>query len=219
MAKKESTSPALNADHIVKAALALIDAQGLEALTMRRLGQSLGVEAMAIYHHLPSRDALLDAIAELLESESLGWDCQDWRSSLSNLYERQLATAAKHPRAIGLMTARSSPNSATKNLNAQVQALLMREGLAKGSALRWLRVLAAYINGAASYCAALSVFAPACRRDAAADLRTGYSALLDAAAAQMRQPLQPANKSQAKAARRFSRSAFTPTHSLARTEK
>ena len=45
---------------IFAAALEIIDADGLAALSMRRLGTSLGVEAMAIYHHVPNKDALLD---------------------------------------------------------------------------------------------------------------------------------------------------------------
>lgn len=46
------------------AAVALIDAEGIGQLTMRRLGAAIGVEAMALYRYFPSRRALLDALVE-----------------------------------------------------------------------------------------------------------------------------------------------------------
>jgi TetR/AcrR family transcriptional regulator, tetracycline repressor protein len=55
--------PPLTRERIIEAALHLIDAQGLRRLTMRRLGDALEVEAMAIYHHLPrGKEQLLDAL-------------------------------------------------------------------------------------------------------------------------------------------------------------
>lgn len=55
---------ALSRERIVAAALELIDEGGMAALTMRALGQRLGVEAMALYHYFPSKQALLEAIGE-----------------------------------------------------------------------------------------------------------------------------------------------------------
>ena len=52
--------------HIVEGALAIIDTDGLEGLTMRRLGQWPGVDPMAVYHHLPNRGAVLDGIVQHL---------------------------------------------------------------------------------------------------------------------------------------------------------
>ena len=55
----------LSSERIIDAALHIADGQGLRRLTMRRLGDALQVEAMAIYHHLPrGKDALMDALAE-----------------------------------------------------------------------------------------------------------------------------------------------------------
>jgi AcrR family transcriptional regulator len=59
----------LSRERIVKAALKLIDADGLDGLSMRRLGQTLGVEAMALYHHFANKGALLDAVLEELTAE------------------------------------------------------------------------------------------------------------------------------------------------------
>ena len=58
--------PPLTRERIVRAALELVDRSGLDALTMRRLGAALGVEAMSLYKHVPNKRAILDGIRELL---------------------------------------------------------------------------------------------------------------------------------------------------------
>jgi TetR/AcrR family transcriptional regulator, tetracycline repressor protein len=65
----------LTRERIVSAALALVDREGLSALSMRRLGAELGVDPMAIYYYVPSKDALLDAIVEAVMADiDLGID-------------------------------------------------------------------------------------------------------------------------------------------------
>src|SRR5437868_943755 len=57
-------SRSLSRERIVEAALALVQAHGLEALSMRRLGTALGCEAMSLYHFLPSKQHLVDALVD-----------------------------------------------------------------------------------------------------------------------------------------------------------
>src|ERR687892_607111 len=59
----------LDRRRVLEAALALVDREGLEALTMRRLGAELRVDPMTVHHHAESKDRLLDGIAELLWEE------------------------------------------------------------------------------------------------------------------------------------------------------
>ena len=59
-----ATRPPLSRNRILIEALALLDESGVEQLSMRRLGQRLGVDPMAIYHHIPSKTALLDSLVE-----------------------------------------------------------------------------------------------------------------------------------------------------------
>ena len=59
----------LTRERIVSAALALVDREGLSALSMRRLGSELGVDPMAVYYYVPNKDALLDAIVEAVMAE------------------------------------------------------------------------------------------------------------------------------------------------------
>ena len=56
----------LSRQQILDAALGLVDRDGLKGLTMRSLGQELGVEAMTLYHYVPNKDALLDGLVDLL---------------------------------------------------------------------------------------------------------------------------------------------------------
>jgi len=71
----------LTQTRILDAAMALADADGIAAFTMRRLADQLGVEAMSIYHHLPGKNAILDALAELvfveIEAEVDGFGIPD----------------------------------------------------------------------------------------------------------------------------------------------
>lgn len=55
----------LTRDEIFSAALAIIDAEGIDALSMRRLARDLGVEAMSLYHHVANKDAVLDGVVAL----------------------------------------------------------------------------------------------------------------------------------------------------------
>ncbi|WP_034248136.1 TetR/AcrR family transcriptional regulator [Actinotalea fermentans] len=61
----------LTREAVLRRAVAVADADGLPALTMRRLADELGVEAMSLYHHVAGKDALLDGIADLVFAEVL----------------------------------------------------------------------------------------------------------------------------------------------------
>jgi AcrR family transcriptional regulator len=59
----------LSRQRILETAVALADAQGIEAVTMRRLADELGVEAMSLYHHTPNKEALLDGMVDVVFTE------------------------------------------------------------------------------------------------------------------------------------------------------
>jgi AcrR family transcriptional regulator len=61
----------LNRERVLRAAVELADERGLEALTMRTLGQELGVEAMSLYNHVKNKDDLLDGVVEVVATELL----------------------------------------------------------------------------------------------------------------------------------------------------
>ncbi|MCK8432929.1 TetR family transcriptional regulator [Streptomyces sp. D2-8] len=102
----------LNRERVLASALALVDREGLSALSMRRLGTELGVEAMALYRYAASKDALLDGLVEALYlelEERLAADADedpDWRAGLHRIARSTYAVCLTHPRAVPLLATR-----------------------------------------------------------------------------------------------------------------
>jgi AcrR family transcriptional regulator len=73
----------LTRERVLQTAVDRADHGGLEALTMRQLGQELGVEAMALYHHFSNKDDLVDGMVDLVFSEiDLPGAGEDWRAAM-----------------------------------------------------------------------------------------------------------------------------------------
>ena len=73
----------LSKERVLRAALALADAEGIEALSMRRLAKELGVEAMSLYNHVANKDEILDGIIDLVASEfELPPGTGDWKAAM-----------------------------------------------------------------------------------------------------------------------------------------
>lgn len=99
----------LNQERIVLAALRLIDERGLGALSMRRLGAELGVEAMSLYNHLPGKEAILDGVRALLLEEAVAAEApsatgSDWRDALVHTARALRRLWRVHPRAFPLFS-------------------------------------------------------------------------------------------------------------------
>src|SRR6185312_11276569 len=104
----------LTRDRVMHAALALADAGGIEALSMRKLGEAVGVEAMSLYNHVPSKADLLDGLVDLVFSEiELPSDAAGWRTAMRERAIAIRAALSRHRWAIGLMESRTSPGPAT----------------------------------------------------------------------------------------------------------
>lgn len=102
--KQRGGRPAvLSLDRILAAAVEVMDTEGPEALTMRRLGTQLGVAPMSLYRHVPNRDALLAAVVDHLFSKvemALGQSWTETLYGLATAYRRMLLA---HPRAVPLL--------------------------------------------------------------------------------------------------------------------
>src|SRR3954451_1468634 len=104
----------LSRERVLRAAVALADSGGLESLTMRRLGEELGVEAMSLYKHVASKDALLDGMVDLVFAEiELPSGDTDWRTAMRERAVSARAALTRHPWATPLMQARTAPGPAT----------------------------------------------------------------------------------------------------------
>ena len=140
----------LNEEMVVDAALALIAERGLDGLSMRALGVTLGVEAMSLYHWFASKDRLLDAVADRLLAKVVvpptptaeTW--RDWLAEVARSYRR---VGLAHRRAFPLLATRRflSPG-ATAFLQANIAAHLAA-GFTVREALRLTRSIGAYMNG------------------------------------------------------------------------
>jgi len=99
----------LSRERIVVAAIELADEDGLEAVSMRRIGQRLGVEAMSLYNHIPNKDAVLDAMVDLLVGQiELPPDDALWRDAIRGRAVAARRVILAHPWAPRLIAARST---------------------------------------------------------------------------------------------------------------
>ncbi len=97
MLSREESTVLLRKTNVVDGALALLDTEGLDGLTMRKLGGALNVQAGALYRHFPSKEALLDAMAEkLLEGVADPLPEGPWAEQLTVLAQRFRAALLAH---------------------------------------------------------------------------------------------------------------------------
>jgi AcrR family transcriptional regulator len=103
----------LTRERILRAAIRLADDGGIEALSMRRLGHELGVEAMSLYNHVASKDDLLDGIADLVVQEIDMPADAEWKDSLRRHALSAHEAFGRHPWACNLVMspARTVPAS------------------------------------------------------------------------------------------------------------
>jgi AcrR family transcriptional regulator len=98
----------LTRERVLHAALALADEGGIEALSMRRLGQELGVEAMSLYNYVEGKDDVLDGIVELvLDQIAIPEGEADWKEALRRTATSAHETLVRHRWACGLMLGRT----------------------------------------------------------------------------------------------------------------
>ncbi len=101
-------SPGLSKERIAACAVELADEEGLEALSMRKLAERLGVEAMSLYHHVPSKAALLDAMADELSRSLPPVEAGPaWRRTFAKAAAAWQKLALAHPGAFPLLATRS----------------------------------------------------------------------------------------------------------------
>ena len=141
----------LNRDRVLRAAVALADAGGIESLTMRKLGVELGVEAMSLYNHVANKDDLLDGMIDIVFAEiDLPPDGTDWRTAMRRRAISAREVLARHRWAIGLMESRTTPGPATLRHHDAVLGRLRAAGFSIELAAHAYSVLDSYIYGFAA---------------------------------------------------------------------
>ena len=139
----------LTREKVLQAALDFVDANGLAALSMHKLGAELGVQGMSLYSHVESKDALLDGIVEAMsrEVEMPPADGTDWRDALRHLAGEIRGIILRHPAAAPLLVSRPvMPTRRLEQLDAYTR-LLMRAGFTEDRAMDVLRTVFMYAHG------------------------------------------------------------------------
>jgi AcrR family transcriptional regulator len=138
----------LTRQRILEAAVRLVDAEGLSALSMRRLGRELGVEGMSLYRHLPSKDALLDGLVEIMLAEiDLQPAAGDWRARLRAVMRETRRVGLLHPEIFMLFATRSLPPAVTQGRGAADIDTFVAAGFDQPTAQAGLRTLVRYVVG------------------------------------------------------------------------
>jgi len=146
----------LNRDRVLGAAIALADAGGIESLTMRRLGEELGVEAMSLYNHVANKDDLLDGMVDDVFSEiDLPSGTADWRTAMRERAISAREVLSRHPWATALMDSRTAPGPATLRHHDTVIGTLREAGFSIELAAHAFSALDSYTYGFAMQEAAL----------------------------------------------------------------
>src|SRR5687767_10217410 len=104
-AMSRRTGIGLTRDRVVQAGLRLVDRDGVEALTMRRLGRELGVEAMSLYGYVDNKQDLLEGVLARVYAE-MPTDAEGpWTTRLRTIAGRFRSVLLRHPNLVGLVAA------------------------------------------------------------------------------------------------------------------
>lgn len=152
-ARKKSPASPLTRERIVREALAIVDDEGLSALSMRRLGARLGVDPMAVYYYLPNKEALLDAIVEAVMGE-IDLEVDDPTAPpeervlcAANAY---LAVMLAHQNAMPLMLSRGPSTPVAARPVELLLGILRGAGLSPSQSLAGMNSIASAVRGAAA---------------------------------------------------------------------
>jgi AcrR family transcriptional regulator len=139
---------ALSRERVLRTAVKLADKYGLDSLSMRKLGDALGVEAMSLYNYVSAKDDLLDGMADFVATE-IGppADDADWRPAMRRWAISVREVLGKHRWAIRLLGARTSPGPATLGLYDAVFGCLRRAGFSAELASDAFALLNSYTIG------------------------------------------------------------------------
>ena len=144
----------LSRELVLAKALEVVDADGLEALTMRRLGQELGRDPMSLYRYAENRAALLDGVTELVLNElTIHPQDPDWKAQLRQIAHDLRRLALQHPNVVPLLVTRplSTPLGlrplGTLRPLEQILSLLTGAGFSPADALHVYRAYYGFLYG------------------------------------------------------------------------
>jgi AcrR family transcriptional regulator len=140
--------PTLTRERVLRAAISLADRDGIESLSMRNLGQKLGVEAMSLYNHVRNKGDLLDGMVDVVFGEiDLPPSGAHWRTAMRQRALSVRQVLLRHPWANGLMESRAAPGPANLRHHDAVLGSLRKAGFSVETAAHAYSILDGYIYG------------------------------------------------------------------------
>jgi AcrR family transcriptional regulator len=139
----------LTRGRIVEAALRIMDEEGLDAVSMRRVGRELGVEAMSLYNHVRDKEDVLDGVSEAVLSEFRIPQTDDWVEAARDTAREFRRLLLAHPAVITLMTERKRPFTNPESLTVYEYALdlFRRAGLPVEESVKAFHTFGGFILG------------------------------------------------------------------------
>ena len=140
--------PPLSKERVLRTAVDLADRGGSEALSMRKLGQELGVDAMSLYHHVKDKDDILSGIVDVVVGEiELSPPGADWKTALRRQVMAARRVMLRHPWAPHVIESRTEPGPATMGYMEAVLATLRDGGFPLDLAHHAMHVLGSRLLG------------------------------------------------------------------------
>ena len=138
----------LSKERVLRAAIRLADDGGVDSLSMRKLGQELGVEAMSLYNHVANKDEILDGIVDAVAGEiELPSDAGDWKTAMRRSAISARDVLLRHTWASSVWMSRQSGGPAQLRRMDWMLRTLREAGLSKELTYHALHILEAYILG------------------------------------------------------------------------
>lgn len=139
---------ALNRERVLEAAIELADEVGIDSLTIRKLAAQLDVGTMTIYHHVPSKDEIIDGMVEIVFSEiEQPPSEEDWKSAIRQRCVSAREVLNRHPWAAPLMESRTTPGPENMSHHDAVIGCLRQGGLSLQMAAHAYAILDSFIYG------------------------------------------------------------------------
>ncbi len=138
----------LSRERVLRAAMALADAGGIESVTMRLLAQDLGVKAMSLYNHVTDKADIVDGIVDLVFAEiDLPSAETHWKTVMRLRAHSAREVLLRHPWASSLMQSRTQPGPATLRHHDSVIGSLREAGFTIEMAAHAFSVIDSYVYG------------------------------------------------------------------------
>ncbi|WP_190394383.1 TetR/AcrR family transcriptional regulator [Nocardiopsis quinghaiensis] len=146
--RQRTPRSSLSRERVFEGAVRVADERGVASVSMRKVAEHLGVEAMSLYHHVANKDEILDGIVDLVFAEiDLPRDAADWRSAMRRRASSARSVLSRHTWALGLMDSRRAPGPATLRHHDWVIGCLRGAGFSIAMAAQAFSTLDSYVYG------------------------------------------------------------------------